>query len=527
MDSCPDRGDSSRAEGTVSTLPNERVSVVVPCRNESARIASLLDAIRLQERPVLEVVIVDTGSTDGTIETVSRYQRHYPMLSLRCLSHPGTSVADAMNRGIEAAQGEIVVRLDGHSRPSSEYVKLAVEALRETDAVVVGGVWDIAPGGATLIAEAISRAVAHPVGAGDAVYRLARTTGGRREVDTVPFGCFRKATWAELGGFNDYYPNEDYEFNYRVRSRGALIVLDPGIRCTYFSRTTLGDLAKQYFRYGWAKRQVLSRHPRSLRWRQALPAMFVPLLACLAVTGLVWPISTPLLAGCVIGYGAILSGAAIQVAARERHWSLVWPLIAAFATVHGSWSAGFATNALSFGHWPRWRNQEEMEAGQRGFSGVGLLKALAGILVLTTLIPPGFAKLIDWSRVDRAREDVSRLVDALQDVRLADRTGNQAMGNLLGGPGITPEAPSASQWADGSVDSLGSFVSLPLRPDPWGNRYLFNVGVLRMSEATEVSTSDYALWVLSAGANGIIETPYAVPRLSFVVGGDDIGARIK
>ena len=171
-----------------ASASDERVSVIVPCRNEAARIAILLEAIRSQEVPVLEVVIVDTGSTDGTMDIVGCYQQHHSDLRLECLSHPGAGIAEAVNKGIEAAQGEIIVRLDGHSRPSSDYVGRALDALRDTGAAVVGGGWDIAAGGPTRTAEAIARAVAHPVGAGDAAYRTARTTGGRTEVDTVPFG---------------------------------------------------------------------------------------------------------------------------------------------------------------------------------------------------------------------------------------------------------------------------------------------------------------------------------------------------
>ena len=255
------------------------------------------------------------------------------------------------------------------------------------------------PGGAGRVAEAIARAVAHPIGAGNAAYRTARTTGGgRTEVDTVPFGCFRKTTWEALGGFDErLLTNEDYEFNYRARSSGSAVVLDADIRCTYFARSTLAELASQYFRYGWWKAQMLKRHPRSLRWRQALPGALVPLFVCLAVASLVWRVSTLLLGGFVLAYSAILTAAAVQVAGRQRRWNLVWPLMAAFTIVHGSWSTGFATNIASFGRWPLWRRQNEAAAksGQRGFSGVRLLQALAGILVLAVVAPPGVSRR--WS----------------------------------------------------------------------------------------------------------------------------------
>ena len=373
---------------------------------------------------MLEVIIVDTGSTDGTMEIVDRYQQQFSDLRLGRLSHPGAGIAEAVNRGIAAAEGEVIVRLDGHSRPLPDYVGRALDALRDTGAAVVGGVWEIVPGGAGRVAEAIAWAVAHPIGAGNAAYRTARRTGGgRTEVDTVPFGCFRKTTWEALGGFDErLLTNEDYEFNYRARSSGSAVVLDADIRCTYFARSTLAELASQYFRYGWWKAQMLKRHPRSLRWRQALPGALVPLFVCLAVASLVWPVSTRLLGGFALAYGAILLVAAVQVAGRQRRWNLVWPLMAAFAFVHGSWSAGLATNLASFGRWPLWRKQNEAAAmgGQRGFSGVRLLQALAGILLLAVVAPPGLATLVNRSRIDRAQDEVRRLADALQDTGLVE-----------------------------------------------------------------------------------------------------------
>ena len=510
---------------------NDRVSVVVPCRNEAARIIALLDAIRSQKKPVLEVVIVDTGSTDQTMELVGRYQQHCPDPLLRCLSHPGAGIAEAVNRGIEAAHGEIIVRLDGHSRPAPDYVGRALGALRDTGAAVVGGVWDIAPGGPTQVAEAIAHAVAHPVGAGNAGYRTTRRTdGGRTEVDTVPFGCFRKATWEALGGFDErLLTNEDYEFNYRARSSGSTVVLDPDIRCTYFARSTLAELASQYFRYGWWKAQMLRRHPRSLRWRQALPGALVPVFVCLVTASVVWPVSRLLLGGLSFAYGATLSTAAIQVASRHRRWDLVWSIVAAFAIEHVSWSGGFTTNIVSRGRWPFRARQRQAPAagGQRGFSGARLLQALAAILVLAVVAPPGLATLVNRSRIDRAQTEVGRLADALQDSRLVDRARGLEADDLLGGPGNAPDAPGLRQWVDGRVGNLSGYVSQPLRSDPWGNRYLVNTGVLQTGDADEASFEPGAVWVLSAGPNGLVETPYAAPAVSAALGGDDIGARIE
>src|SRR5205823_5414962 len=87
----------------------------------------------------------------------------------------------------------------------------------------------------------------------------------------------RKSLWQDLGGFDErLWSNEDYDFNFRVRERGLEVLLDPAIRCTYYARPTLRSLARQYSRYGWWKARMLLHHPRSIRWRQLIPAMLVP-----------------------------------------------------------------------------------------------------------------------------------------------------------------------------------------------------------------------------------------------------------
>ena len=168
-----------------------------------------------------------------------------------------------------------------------------------------------------------------------------------------------------------------------------------------------------------------------------------------------------------------------------------------------------------------------MKGGQRGFSGVRLLQALAGILVLAVLAPPGVATLVNRSRIDRAQETVRGLAEVLRATGLVDRARGQAADDVLGGPGNAPEAPGVRQWVDGRVGSLTDYVSLPIRSDPWGNRYMVNIGVTRTREADGASTEPPALWVLSAGPNGLVETRYAAPAVSAVVGGDDVGARIE
>jgi hypothetical protein len=209
----------------------------------------------------------------------------------------------------------------------------------------VGGVWEIRPGADTWIAESISFAAAHPLGVGDAMYRLNAKAGA---VDTVPFGSFRRSLIDRIGAFDEtLLSNEDYEFNTRVRESGGIVWLDPSIRSVYFSRSTLGKLASQYWRYGYWKLQMLRRYPHTLRWRQALPPAFVLIFFSLIVLSLWIVCARYLLAAQALIYFLALGLAGLILAIKKRKGFLLWGLPFAISTMHFSWGAGFLWSGIS------------------------------------------------------------------------------------------------------------------------------------------------------------------------------------
>src|SRR4029078_9160289 len=82
---------------------------------------------------------------------------------------------------------DVLVRLDGHSSPPPDYIARAVTHLADPNVGVVGGIWRIVARDHTPMGEAIARAVSHPLGAGDAAYRI-HTAHAVTDMDTVPFG---------------------------------------------------------------------------------------------------------------------------------------------------------------------------------------------------------------------------------------------------------------------------------------------------------------------------------------------------
>jgi glycosyltransferase involved in cell wall biosynthesis len=325
------------------------VSIIVPCFNEEATIGSLLDAIHEQTYPRnrVEVVIADGLSEDGTRTAVAGFRQKHPRLAVRVIDNPKRTIPAGLNLAIRDARGEILVRLDAHSVPIPGYVERCVRDLELGKGSNVGGVWAIAPGRRGWIPEGIAAAAGHPLGAGDALYRLG---GQARAVDTVPFGAFRRSLIAEVGEFDEgLLTNEDYEFNVRIRKHGGVVWMDPEIQSTYVARSTLTALARQYWRYGFWKLRMLARYPSSLRWRQALPPLFVLSVSSLALAGIAWRPAVIILACILLIYLIVLTAAGIQLGLSHRKPSLIPGSILAFATMHLGWGAGFWASLLDKG----------------------------------------------------------------------------------------------------------------------------------------------------------------------------------
>jgi succinoglycan biosynthesis protein ExoA len=322
------------------------VSVIVPCYNEQATIRLLLNSLYTQTYPrhAMEVIIADGLSTDQTRQEIAAFQLEHEDLRVRVVENPQRIIPAGLNRAIQAAEGEYIVRLDGHSIPDADYVARCVKALSHEKGDTVGGIWVIRPRGSGWQARAIAAAAAHPLGVGDARYRL----GGQSQyVDTVPFGAFHHTLIERVGSFDEsLLTNEDYEFNTRVRKLGGKIWLDPKIRSVYFPPGTLAGLARQYWRYGFWKVRMLRRYPESIRWRQLLPPAFVLALLLSGVLSIWHPLGRLALGFGLVSYTFVLLAAGLLAAIQKRDPAHVIGLPLAIATMHFAWGTAFLWSLL-------------------------------------------------------------------------------------------------------------------------------------------------------------------------------------
>jgi len=258
------------------------VSVILPTLNERAYLRDCLDSLLAQDYVgIEEVLVVDGGSTDGTRGIAERTGA-----PVRLVDNPRMSAAAAMNIGIGLATGEIVVRADAHTLYGRDYVRRCVDVLTETGADNVGG--PMRPVGTTSFGRAVAAVTSSPFGVGPGRFHYSRQ---REEVDTVYLGCWRLSTLRAVGGYDEsslQWAAEDQELNFRLRRAGGRIVVDPGIRTSYFPRETVAALARQYANYGMAKASTLAKHRTLPTWRPLAPAGLLAAAVAGATAGRGW-----------------------------------------------------------------------------------------------------------------------------------------------------------------------------------------------------------------------------------------------
>jgi succinoglycan biosynthesis protein ExoA len=308
------------------------VTVVIPAADEERSIGACLDSVRAQDYTRLQIVVVDGASTDQTVAIVREHQAQDPRVEL--VHNPQRAIAVSLNCAVENARGRWLVRVDAHSTIDPTYVRTAVERLREGGWGGVGGRKDAV--GRTPAGRAIAVAMSSRLGVGNSTYHHGTCV---QEVDHLPFGAYPTDLVRRLGGWNpDLAANEDYEFDYRVRRSGNRLLFDPRMVIKWQCRESIGDLYRQYRRYGRGKADVARLHPTSLSARHVLPPALV---AYLAVAGTV-ALRRPRWAGLMVGpYVLALGAESVRCTARLQGVQDGLRLPAAFAAMHLGWGVGF------------------------------------------------------------------------------------------------------------------------------------------------------------------------------------------
>ncbi len=208
-----------------------KVSVVVTVMNEAGSIVEFLESLARQTRTPDELVIVDGGSTDGTVERIRSFDAlPITLIQKKC------NIARGRNIGIRSAQHELIAITDAGCRIAPDWLANISADLDSAD-VVVG---NYRPAIACLF---------------DACqYSLTSLFGSDKSLETFTISsrslAFRRSVWQSVGGYPEWLDySEDAYFHDQIRSRGFRVVFRADAFVEWSQRPTPSAVFLQYFRY--------------------------------------------------------------------------------------------------------------------------------------------------------------------------------------------------------------------------------------------------------------------------------------
>jgi glycosyltransferase involved in cell wall biosynthesis len=319
------------------------VTVVMAIYNEAQHINKALDAVLNQDYPSdrVEVIIADGMSSDSTRSIVKSISKiHY---NIQLIDNDIKIVSSGLNKAIQIARGDIIIRVDGHTIIASDYILQCVNCLQRTGADNVGGKMNAC--GESIFGEAVAVATSCWFGIGSGRFHY---SDKEEWVDTVYLGAWRRNIFQRVGLFDEeLVRNQDDEFNYRIREQGGKILLSPDIKSKYEVRSTPRGLFLQYYQYGYWKVRIFQKHPKQMRFTHFVPLVFVLALIASIIISI---ISTKGIFAFVLLLGLyFLINNLISVyltVKKQFKYYLLLPFV--FSILHFSYGLGFLCGLFKF-----------------------------------------------------------------------------------------------------------------------------------------------------------------------------------
>ena len=331
-----------------------RVSLCTIAYNEESVLNGLLRDFKDQNYPHknIEIIMVDNGSTDRTREIMEDFRdADYGFCDVRIYTHSGGNQASAWNVAIEHATGDVIIRVDAHSKIPRQFVSRNVFNIKEGEDIVGGGRPNICanpnPWTKTLLAAEESL-----FGSSVADYR--RPAAQKEYHDSLFHAAYRREVFAAVGGFNeDLGRTEDNELHYRMRKAGYKLCCCPEIISFQHTRSTLKRMIRQKYGNGYWVGLTLGVCPGCLSYFHFIPFVF---LIALAATLLVWaaagqPVYFAVLAAMYFMFNFVNTVGAFVLKKSLNPLFLILPLL--FPILHLSYGAGTLAGFIKLPFWKK------------------------------------------------------------------------------------------------------------------------------------------------------------------------------
>ena len=227
-----------------------KVSIIITARNEEKYLPMLFEDILNQTFPLqnIEVVLMDSNSTDNTRLVMEEFKKNNETLSVQIVTNERQIQATGFNEGVKHATGDVVLKIDAHSRIPADFVQKNVDEIL-AGAYVCGGNRPTVVDSADDFSKTLHIVEESALGSSIANYRKSDV---KRKVNSIFHGMYRKEVFDKVGLADErLLRTEDNEFHYRVRKAGYDIIFNPEIESYQYIRPTFTKMIQQKFANGY------------------------------------------------------------------------------------------------------------------------------------------------------------------------------------------------------------------------------------------------------------------------------------
>jgi len=231
-----------------------RVAVIVAVYNEEKNISQLIEALLQQSRSPDEIIVVDDGSTDKTIEILEKIAASNNKLKFYRQTNAGP--AAARNKGFRGAEADICIFTDSDCVPEPDWIEKLVIPFKDKQVGAAGGTYKTLNNNSVL---------ARFVGL-EIAWRY-RKIEGEIDVHGTYNLAVRKSVLQEVGGFNQEYPEpsgEDWDLTYKISQKHKIIYVPNAVVGHYHPEKILAYLKNQE-RRAFDRIKVYKDHPDKRR----------------------------------------------------------------------------------------------------------------------------------------------------------------------------------------------------------------------------------------------------------------------